>query len=90
VSEVTRLLGMLTSGELTIEQVAVRFRHRQWPARQSPPAKSYAQAAAAENSDPEPLVPGSFGEVSAAYARGELTDAEYATLAEAASGKPRK
>ena len=39
--------------------------------------------AAAALEDPEPDVPGSFDEVIAAYDRGELTRAQYRTLAEA-------
>ncbi len=39
--------------------------------------------AAAAQEDPEPYVPGSFDELAAAYRRGELTRAQYRTLAEA-------
>jgi len=39
--------------------------------------------AAAALEDPRPYVPGSFDELAAAYHRGELTKAQYRTLAEA-------
>jgi hypothetical protein len=66
VSEVADLLAALREGALDLDTVARRFRERSWPA---PPA-----------GDPVTTVPGSFEEVVLAYARGDLTDEQYATL----------
>jgi hypothetical protein len=48
------------------------------------PARVSALFAAAQQ-DPEPDVPGSFDEVTAAYDRAEITRAQYRVLAEAAA-----
>jgi hypothetical protein len=39
----------------------------------------------AAEADPDPLVPGSFDEVAAAYHRGDISIDDYRTLAEAAA-----
>jgi hypothetical protein len=43
----------------------------------------------AAEADPDPLVPGSFDEVAAAYHRGEISIDDYRTLAEAAADSMR-
>jgi hypothetical protein len=84
-SEVTDLLAQLRAGSISLEEVADRFRHRAWPGRPAPPSRTAGEALAAEERDPEPPVEGSFQEVHAAYIRHELTDEQYAVLADAVS-----
>jgi hypothetical protein len=82
-TEVTELIAAFRDGSLSLEEVAQRFRERTWPRTRKPEPASYAEMAAGAMEDPEPDVPGSFDEVVAAYDRGELTRAQYRTLAEA-------
>ena len=84
-SEVAELITALRSGNLTLDEVAQRFRERKWPGRTTPSPKTYLELAAAAQQDPEPDVPGSFDEVTAAYDRGELSRGQYRALAEAAA-----
>jgi hypothetical protein len=84
-SEVAELITALRNGTLTLDEAAQKFRERKWPGRTSPPPKTYLELAAAAQQDPEPDVPGSFDEVTAAYDRGELSRLQYRTLAEAAA-----
>lgn len=88
-SEVQDLIDALSSGSMTLEQVAQRFRERAWPSTRPPPPASYLELAAAALQDPEPPVPGSFDDVEAAYARGELTRDQYRVLAEAVADSIR-
>ena len=81
-SEVNDLLKALREGHVTLDEVAEKFRQRQWPRRKPRPA-TYAELAKAELEDPEPLVPGSFDDVTLAYHLGELSDREYEVLAAA-------
>jgi hypothetical protein len=81
--EVTELITALREGTLTLDEVAQRFRERTWPGRTNPLPSTYLELAAAAQQDPEPDIPGSFDEVTAAYDRGELTRAQYRALAEA-------
>jgi hypothetical protein len=82
-SEVTELIAAFRNGSLSLEEVAQRFRERSWPRTRKPEPASYLEMAAAAMQDPGPDVPGSLDEVVAAYDRGELTRAQYRTLAEA-------
>jgi hypothetical protein len=82
-TEVTELITALRDGSLSLDEVAQRFRERSWPRTKKPEPASYLDMAAAALEDPEPYVPGSFDELAAAYYRGELTRAQYRTLAEA-------
>ena len=82
-SEVTELIAALRNGSLNLDEVAQRFRERTWARTRKPAPTSYLEMAAAALEDPEPDVPGSFDEVTAAYDRGELTRPQYRTLAEA-------
>jgi hypothetical protein len=82
-TEVTELIAAFRDGSLSLEEVAQRFRERSWPRTRKPEPASYAEMAAAAQEDPEPYTPGSFDELAAAYRRGELTRAQYRTLAEA-------
>jgi hypothetical protein len=88
-SEVSDLIKSLRDGTLTLEQVAQRFRERQWPRRRRPPPASYLEMAARAQEDPEPYVPGSFDDVSAAFHRGDLSRAEYQVLSEAVAESKR-
>jgi hypothetical protein len=82
-TEVIELIAALRNGSLSLEEVSERFRERTWPRTRKPAPASYLQMAADALEDPQPDVPGSFDEVTAAYDRGELTRAQYRTLAEA-------
>jgi hypothetical protein len=82
-TEVTELITALRNGSLSLEEVAQRFRERTWPRTGRHAPTSYLEMAAAALEDPEPDIPGSFDEVTAAYDRGELTRPQYRALAEA-------
>ena len=88
-SEVSDLIKALRDGTMTLDEVAQRFRERQWPRRRRPPPASYLEMAARAQEDPEPYDPNSFDDVTAAYHRGELSDNQYDTLAEAMAESKR-
>jgi hypothetical protein len=83
VSEVTELINSYKAGGLTLDELAERFRARPWPATTPPPPSSYLEMAARAQEDPRPDVPNSYDDVTAAYARGDLTRDEYDVLSEA-------
>lgn len=89
-SEINDLIVALRSGRMTLAEVAQRFRERSWPRTRTREPQTYLEHAEAAQRDPEPDLPGSFDEVIGAYDRGELTRAEYRTLAEAASEGMRR
>ncbi len=80
-SEVTDMLTALTTGEVTLAEVADRFRRRSWPLTRRPVPETGLQLA--EQQDPEPDVPGSYDDLTGAYDRGQLTADQYDTLSEA-------
>ncbi len=82
-SEIADLLRALRDGDLTLEEVAQRFRARKWPRTKPATPGSYHELAAAALRDPDPDVPGSFDEVVAACDRGEITEMQFQVLAEA-------
>ena len=88
-SEVSDLIKALRGGTMTLDEVAQRFRDRQWPRRKRPPPASYLEMAARAQEDPEPYVPGSFDDVVDAYDRGDLSRAEYRVLSEAVAESKR-
>jgi hypothetical protein len=88
-SHVSDLIKALRDGTMTLDEVAQRFRERQWPRRRRPPSGSYVEMAARAQEDPEPYDPNSFDDVTAAYHRGELSDSQYDTLAEAMAESKR-
>jgi hypothetical protein len=88
-NEVADLIAALRDGSMSLEVVAQRFRERAWPPARRPPPETYLEMAAREEQDPEPGVPGSFDDVAAAYARGELTRTQYRVLAEAVAESKR-
>jgi len=81
-NEVNDLLQALREGRMTLDEVADEFRQRKWPRREPPPT-TYDELAKAELEDPEPHLPGSFDDVTLAYHKGEISDAQYEVLASA-------
>jgi hypothetical protein len=88
-SEVSDLLKELRDGTMSLDQVAQRFRDREWPRRRRPPAATYLEMASRAQEDPEPYVPGSFDDVAAAFHRGDLSRDEYRVLSEAVAESKR-
>jgi hypothetical protein len=80
-TEVTELIAAMRAGEIDLDELAEQFRHRTWPITRRQAPTTYLEMA--EQQDPEPDVPGSFDEVTAAYDRGEITREQYRTLAHA-------
>lgn len=89
-SEIAQLIAHLNDGTVSLEQVAQTFRKRSWPRTRGPEPQTYLELATAAQQDPEPLVAGSFDEVTAAYRRGELSRPDYRVLAEAAAEAMRE
>jgi hypothetical protein len=83
VSEVTDLISRYKAGELTLAELADRFRTRRWPPAIPPAPANYLEMAARAEEDPRERVPNSFDDVTSAYARGHLTREEYDVLADA-------
>jgi len=79
--EVNDLLGRYKSGELSLDELAQRFRNRRWP-RSAPPVrpKTYVEMATRAQEDPGSDVPDSFDDVEAAFFRNDLSIEEYETL----------
>lgn len=88
-SEVGELIKELRAGTVTLDEVAERFRARKWPRRKRPASTSYPEMAARAMEDPEPYVPGSFDDVSAAFHRGDLSPEEYRVLSDAVAESKR-
>lgn len=88
-NEITRMIDALQSGEMSLDDVAQRFRKRSWPRASRQEPRSYIEMATAAQQDPEPYIPGSFDDVVAAYDLGKITDAEYAVLSEAVAESKR-
>ncbi len=88
-SEVTELMSALRDGTMSLNEVAQRFRARTWPRRARPRPTSYLELAAQAQEDPEPDIPGSFDEVTAALYRGEISDDDYEVLAQAMAASKR-
>jgi len=65
------------AGELTLDELAERFRGHRWP-RTPPPLRSssYLVMAARAQEDPGPEAPDSFDDVEAAFFRHELSTEE--------------
>lgn len=80
-SEVTDLLDRYKAGELTLDELAQRFRARRWPRRvKTPPPQSYQERAARAEEDPDPDEPNSFDDVEAAFFQHELSVEEFGIL----------
>jgi hypothetical protein len=87
----TELIGLIdryASGQLTLEELARRFRGRNWPSVPGAWTSDLEEAASAID-DPAPYVPGSFDDVVLAYDLGRLSDQEYDILAAAAAASRR-
>jgi len=82
-SEVTVLIAELRAGTLTLDEVAERFRHRSWPRTRRPAPRTPLEVA--QSLDPEPDIPGSYDDLTAAYDRKEITREQYRALAQAAA-----
>jgi hypothetical protein len=89
-SDIIALIAALRSGTMNLDEVAKEFREYSWPRTGRSDPQSYLEMAANAQRDPEPDVPGSFDDVIAAYDRGELTRAQYRTLANAAAESMRE
>jgi hypothetical protein len=89
-SEVSDLIKELLAGTKSLDEVAQRFRERKWPRRKRPAPATYLEMAARTMEDPEPYVPGSFDDVSAAFHRGDLTRDEYRVLSDAVAESKRE
>lgn len=85
-SEVTELIDSYKADEMTLDELAQRFRTRQWP-RTPPPQRpaTYLEMAARAQEDPGSVVPGSFDDVEVAFVRHELSVDEYKVLRAAMS-----
>lgn len=83
-SEVTDMIAAYRGGELTLAELAQRFRMRSWPARRPAP-RTAREGWQRELEDPEPILEGSFDEVVSAYHLGQLSGDEYEVLSRAAS-----
>ncbi|HXS63390.1 MAG TPA: hypothetical protein VN767_10975 [Streptosporangiaceae bacterium] len=82
-NEVIELLDALHDGTVTLEHVAQRFRDRRWPRRSLQEHASYKEMAAAELSDPEPYIPGSYDDVAAAYHAKKISPDQFRVLSKA-------
>jgi hypothetical protein len=88
-NEVKELLNALHEGNMTLDDVAQRFRVRKWPRRQKSDPTSYLDMAAAELQDPDPYIPGSFDDVAAAYHQKRITREQFRALSEAVADAQR-
>jgi hypothetical protein len=86
VSEVTDLIDSYKAGQMTLDELARRFRRHRWP-RTPPPNRpsNYLEMAAIAQEDPGSIVPGSFDDVEVAFVRHELSVDEYKVLRAAMS-----
>jgi hypothetical protein len=88
-TDITDLLTALHAGTMSLDEVADRFRKRSWPRRATSLPATYMELAARAQEDPEPDIPGSFAEVTAALYRGEITGDTYEVLAQAMAESKR-
>lgn len=86
-SEVDYLISALRSGNLTLTEVADRFRARSWPRSRRAAAQTPLEWA--EQQDPQPDVPGSYDDLTGAYDRGQLTAEQYDVLSGAVADSIR-
>jgi hypothetical protein len=88
-SEVTELIHALVDGSMSLEEVAERFREREWPAANPGQPDSYIEMAERALQDPRPDIPNSFDDVVSAYGRGELNRVQFRVLAKAVAESKR-
>jgi hypothetical protein len=79
--DVSEYIAALRAGWMSLDEVAERFRQRDWQPARRPVPTTYAEMAARQ--DVEADLPGSYDEVTAAYDRGDLTSHEYRVLSDA-------
>ena len=84
-SDITDLIAALSRDELSLDEVAQRFRERSWPPTTPPAPVTQAEWEARLMADPDPHVPGSFDDVAAAFFRGDITLDQYSVLSAAAA-----
>jgi hypothetical protein len=84
-SEITDLIAALNNDELSLDEVAQKFRERSWPATTPAAPVTQAEWEARLMADPDPHVPGSFDDVAAAFFRGDITLDQYSVLSQAAA-----
>jgi hypothetical protein len=87
--EVVELLDAMQRGDLTLAEVAQRFKERRWPRRRRPAAETYEQLAELDIQDPEPYLPGSFDDVAAAYHQKQISRDQFRVLSEAVAESQR-
>ena len=88
-NDVTELLNALQSGDMTLDEVALKFRHRRWPRRRLTHDESRSDIGARELEDPDPYVPGSYDDVAAAYNQNRITSDQFRALSEAIAESQR-
>jgi hypothetical protein len=88
-SEIDQMIEALREGEMTLDEVAQRFRERSWPRRHTPPNESYLDLAAAAQEDPDVYIPGSFDDIATAHQEGRISDNEYTVLSRAVAESKR-
>ena len=80
-NEVIDLISALRSGQVTLAEVADRFRRRSWPRTRRPTPRTGLEMA--DQQDPEADVPGSYDDLTGAYDNGQLTAEQYDALSQA-------
>jgi hypothetical protein len=88
-SEVVDLIGQYKAGDLTLSELAQRFRARRWPRVKRAEPDTYLEMAARGQEDPDPYVPGSWDDVAKAFFRHDLSAHEYEVLSEAVAESKR-
>jgi hypothetical protein len=84
-NELNELISALHDGTMTLDDVAQRFRGRIWPRTRGREPRTDLEMSTRALEDPDPYVPGSFDDVTAAYDRGQISSAQYRVLSEAAA-----
>lgn len=82
--EVRELLDALNENRMSLEEVAQKFRERKWIRKRSN-HRDGMDWLASQLDDPEPPLPGSFDDVSAAFHEHRITRDQYRVLSEAAA-----
>ena len=91
-NDVTEMIGALSDGTATIEQLSFLFRHRSWSADAPAdpwPALRAAVATKVAASAQVSAQRGTFRDVTVAYTRGQISRYEYRVLADAAAASVR-
>jgi hypothetical protein len=78
--EVNELLAKYKSGELTLGELAQRFRTRRWPNADPPQRRTYREMAARAQAEAGSDAADSFDDVEAAFFRHDISVEEYEHL----------